>query len=115
LADVAPGEVVRFLQAVVRRGRQGLLGEISTEYQTLVDVKLNRVHAGVTVAKPVDDKLQQEIITRLQRALSKDVRAHFRTDPGILGGLVVRVGDRVYDGSVRRRLNELRRRLLATS
>jgi len=113
LADAAPPEVIRFLQAVVRRGRQGLLAEISSEYQSLVDVKLNRVHAGVTVAKPVDEKLQQEIVTRLQRALAKDVRPHFRTDPAILGGVVVRVGDRVYDGSVRRRLNELRRRLLA--
>jgi len=114
LTGAAAPEFVRFLQAVVRRGRQGLLDEISSEYQTLVDLKLNRVHAGVTLAKSPDEKLQQEIVTRLQRALGKDVRAHFRTDGGILGGVVVRVGDRVYDGSVRRRLTELRRRLLAT-
>jgi F-type H+-transporting ATPase subunit delta len=112
LAGAAPGELVRFLQAVVRRGRQGLLDEISSEYQGLVDLKLNRVLAGVTAARPLDEKLQQEIVTRLQKALGKDVRAHFRTDEAILGGVVVRVGDRVYDGSVRRRLTELRRRLL---
>jgi F-type H+-transporting ATPase subunit delta len=113
LSGAAPPEFVRFLQAVVRRGRQGLLEEMSTEYQTLVDLKLNRVHAGVTVAKPMDEKLQQEIIARLQSALGKEVRAHFRTDETILGGVVVRVGDRVFDGSVRRRLTELRRQLLA--
>ena len=49
---------------------------------------------------------------RLTQALRKEVRAHFRTDPGILGGVVVRVGDRVYDGSVRRRLAVLKRRML---
>ncbi|HYU07952.1 MAG TPA: F0F1 ATP synthase subunit delta, partial [Gemmatimonadales bacterium] len=50
LKGEAPPEFVRFLQAVVRRGRQGLLGEIAQEYQVLLDAKLNRVHAGVTLA-----------------------------------------------------------------
>ena len=113
LANTAPPEFVRFLQAVVRRGRQGLLGEIAQQYQDLLDAKLDRVHAGVTVSTPVDERLEQQITAQLKRALGKDVRAHFRSDGGILGGVVVRVGDRVYDGSLRRRLNELRRRLLA--
>ena len=46
------------------------------------------------------------------RKLGKEVRAQFRTDPRILGGVVVRVGDRVFDGSVRRRMSVLRRRML---
>ncbi len=46
LEEVAPPEFVRFLQAVVRRGRQGLLGEIAQQYDALVDVKLNRVDPG---------------------------------------------------------------------
>jgi F-type H+-transporting ATPase subunit delta len=44
--------------------------------------------------------------------LGKEVRAHMKADPGILGGVVVRIGDRVYDGSLRRRLTTLRRRML---
>ncbi len=115
LADAlggAPAPVVRFLQAVVRRGRQGLLGEIAREYQGLLDVKLNRVHAGVTLATAPDARLEQQIVERLGAALGSEVRAHFRTDRGILGGVVVRVGDRVFDGSLRRRVVALRRRLL---
>ncbi len=113
LGDLAPPEFVRFLQAVVRRGRQGLLAEIAQQYDGRVDVKLNRVHAGVTLLEEPDARLQKELIERLTRAIGKEVRAHFRADRGILGGVVVRVGDRIYDGSVRRKLAALRRRLLS--
>jgi F-type H+-transporting ATPase subunit delta len=112
LADSAPAEFVRFLQAVIRRGRQGLLAEISQEYQNLLDEKLNRVHAGVVLASEPDAKLTKQVIERLTKALGKEVRAHFRTDPRILGGVVVRVGDKVYDGSLRRKLAVLKRRML---
>lgn len=112
LKGAAPQEFVRFLQAVVRRGRQGLFGEIAQAYQGLVDVKLNRVHAGVTLSRPAEPALERQIVERLQAAIGKDVRAHFRDDAAILGGVVVRVGDRVFDGSVRRRLAALRRQML---
>jgi F-type H+-transporting ATPase subunit delta len=113
LKGLVPVEFVRFLEAVVRRGRQGLLGEIAVEYQALLDTKLNRVHAGITLARDRTEKLEKEIISRLARTLGKKVRAHFNTDPDILGGVVVRVGDRVFDGSLRRRLTAMRRRMLA--
>ena len=112
LGDVAPAEVVRFLQAVMRRGRQGLLGDIAHAYQALLDAKLNRVHAGVTLAAAPDARLEQQIVARLSAAIGKDVRAHFRADRGILGGVIVRVGDRIYDGSIRRKLAALRRLML---
>ena len=112
LERAAPPEFVRFLQAIVRRGRQGLLGDIAQQYQALVDLKQNRVHAGVTLAGAPDDALQRRIVERLTVVLGKEVRAHFRADAGILGGVVVRVGDRVFDGSLKRRLAVLRRRML---
>jgi len=112
LRGTAPQRFIRFLQAVVRRGRQALIGEIAQEYHALVDLKLNRVHAGVTLAVESDAPLEQQIADRLTRALGKEVRAHFRADPAILGGVVVRVGDRIFDGSLRRRLNALRRKML---
>lgn len=112
LRGVAPAEFVRFLHAVVYRGRQGLLGEIAHEYQTLLDVTLNRVHAGITLATGPDPRFEQQVVARLQTALGREVRAHFRADPEILGGVVVRVGDRVFDGSLRRKLAVLRRHLL---
>jgi F-type H+-transporting ATPase subunit delta len=112
LRGEAPAEFVRFLQAVVRRGRQGLFGEIAQEYLILLDKQLNRVHAGVTLAQAPDARTETEIVTRLTKALGREVRAHFRTDRNIVGGVVVRVGDRILDGSVRRRLMALKRRML---
>ena len=113
LKGQAPREFVRFLQAVVRRGRQGLLPEIAQEYQVLLDVTLNRVHAGVTLSDEADARTQKQLVERLTKALGREVRAYFRSDPRILGGVVVRVGDRIYDGSVRRRLTALQRRMLS--
>jgi F-type H+-transporting ATPase subunit delta len=108
----APREFVLFLQALVKRGRQGLLRPIATEYLGLLDIKLNRIRAGVTLAHPADDTLRRTIQEALSRQLGKDVIASFSVDPAILGGAVVRVGERVHDGSVRRRMTKLRRHLL---
>jgi F-type H+-transporting ATPase subunit delta len=112
LAD-APREFVLFLQALVKRGRQTLMREIAREYEGLLDVKFNRLRAGVTVARQPDEALRREIEAGLSRALGKEVIANFHVDPAILGGTIVRVGERVYDGSLRRRMARLRRQLLA--
>ncbi len=112
LAGWAPSRFVRFVVAVVRRGRQGLLGAISREYQLLTDVKFNRVHAGVTLARPADAEFREAIRRRLAAALGKDVVPHFHENPALLGGVLLRVGDRVMDGSLRRKLKQLRRQML---
>ena len=112
LKGEAPRKFVRFLQAVVRRGRQGLLAEIAQEYQVLLDEKLNRVHAGVTLSSEADTRTQKQVVERLTKALGREVRAYFHSDPRILGGVVVRIGDRIFDGSVRRRLTAIQRRML---
>jgi F-type H+-transporting ATPase subunit delta len=109
----APREFVLFLQALVKRGRQGLLRPIATQYLGLLDIKLNRIRAGVTLAHPADDTLRRTIQEALGRQLGKEVIASFSVDPAILGGAVVRVGERVHDGSVRRRMTKLRRHLLS--
>lgn len=108
-----PREFVLFLQSVVKRGRQRYLRDIATEYQTLLDLKHNRVRAGVTLAHPADQSLQRDIQAALSRRLGKEVVAVFHVDPEILGGTVVRVGERIHDGSVRRRMTKLRRHLLS--
>lgn len=112
LKGAAPREFVAFLQSVIRRGRQGLFDLMATEYQALLDLKLNRLRASVTTARPIDDALRQRIASRLTEVMGQQVLPNFTTDPSLLGGVVVRVGDRVFDGSVKRRMAALRRALL---
>jgi len=107
-----PREFVLWLQALVKRGRQGILREVASEYLALVDEKMNRVRASVTLARQPDDKLRKTIEENLGRQLDKQVIATYLVDPEILGGAIIRVRDRVLDGSVRRRMTKLRRQLL---
>jgi F-type H+-transporting ATPase subunit delta len=108
-----PREFVLFLQAMVKRGRQQLLREVATEYLNLLDQKLDRVRAGVILARTPDERLKRKIQELLSQQLGKQVIPAFTVDPEILGGTIVRVGERVLDGSVRRRMTKLRRQLLS--
>ena len=108
-----PRNFLRFLQALINHRRQMLIPVIAHAYHDLVDQVEGRVHASVTVARPADDADRQLVVSQLSRVLGKDVVPHFHVNPGILGGVIVRVGDTVLDGSVRRRLATLRTKMLA--
>ena len=107
-----PRNFLRFLQALVNHRRQMLIPAIAREYHDLVDQVEGRVHATVSVARPVDDRDRQLVTSQLSRVLGKEVVPHFHVNPSILGGVVVRVGDTVLDGSVRRRMATLRARMI---
>ncbi|MBV9879529.1 MAG: F0F1 ATP synthase subunit delta [Gemmatirosa sp.] len=110
--DRVPRLFVKYLQTLVAKGRQMLLPEIATEYRNLLDEAEGRVHAQVTFARPVSDEQRDAVAQGLSRTLGKQVVPHVVVDPAIIGGVVVKVGDRVMDGSVRRRLRLLRDRMV---
>ncbi|MFN8570750.1 MAG: ATP synthase F1 subunit delta [Gemmatimonadaceae bacterium] len=106
-----PPTMVRFLEKLVVNRRQMLIPAIATEYANLVDQAEGRVHAQVTVARDASDADRAAIASQLGRAVGKTVVPHLHVNPAILGGLVVRIGDTVMDGSVRRKLSTLRSRI----
>jgi F-type H+-transporting ATPase subunit delta len=106
--DRMPRLFVRYLQALITHRRQMLIPEIARQYLDLVDQAEGRMHANVTVAREPDAETRTVVARELSRSFTKEVVPHFAVDPRILGGLVVRVGDTVLDGSVRRRLDRLR-------
>ena len=112
LEGQVPATFLKFLQAMVRNRRQLLIPMVATEFHALVDIVENRVHAAVTVAKSVSEADQKSIAERLSKVVGKTVVPHFYVNPAVLGGLVVRVGDTVLDGSVRRRLARLKSQML---
>ena len=108
-----PKPLLNFLLVVLDKRRQRLLREIAREYHDLVDQSMNRVHAEVTVARPLDEQGLAAVGARLTQLLGRTAIPHVRVKPEILGGVVVRAGDTIYDGSLRRRLEGMRRQLLA--
>jgi F-type H+-transporting ATPase subunit delta len=111
--DRYPRLLVRYLQTLVSKGRQLLLPTIATEYFSLLDEAEGRVHAQVTLALAPSDADRASLAAQLSRVLGKTVVPHVTVNPAILGGVVVKVGDTVMDGSVRRRLGRLRAQLVA--
>ena len=112
LAGRVPERFLHFLLVVVAKRRQGLLPVIREEYRELLDAAVGRVHARVTLARRADDEAKALLTERLSTLLGKDVVPHITVNPSILGGLVVRYGDRAMDGSLRRQLLSLKRQMM---
>jgi len=110
--DRLPRLFVRFLAAVIANRRQRLIPEIAIEYGLLVDELQGRVHARVTVAREPDERLRASVEKQLGTITGMRVVPHFVVKPEILGGMIARMGDTVMDGSLARRLETLRGRML---
>ncbi len=113
LGDNVPRHFLRFLQMLVRKRRQMLIPEIAQEYESLLDVHEGRLHANVTVARETSAVDEARIAEQLSRVIGKKVVPHMNVNPAIIGGIVVKFGDTVMDGSVRKRLATLRGKMLA--
>lgn len=109
--DAVPQALLNFLLITIDKRRQRLLRDIAREYHRLVDEHLGRTHVEVTLARELDDEAVEGIARRLSELLGNEAVPHVRVRPEILGGVVVRTGDTIYDGSLRRRLEGMRRRL----
>ena len=96
---------------LVRRGRIEQLPRVASEFRRLDDARNHIVHATVTSAAPLDAEELGAIEARLGEMTGGRVALDTAVDPELLGGLVVRVGDRLIDGSVRGRLERLRNQL----
>ena len=102
------GLVANFIKVVAGNRRLFVLPEIITEFRRLVAAHRGETAAEVTSAEPLSDKHVEEIKAALKSALGKDVALEATVDPTLLGGLVVKVGSRMIDGSLRTKLNSLK-------
>lgn len=85
--------------------------EIINEYLHLMDERKNILRVKVTSAKPLDDGSKTMLEGSLKNLTGKNIRAAYREDAALLGGLSVRIGDKVYDGSLRQQLRNLKAKL----
>lgn len=111
LAGFLP-EVRNLVLLLVRRRRIRLLRRIFEEFSRLANEYRGVVVAEVTSAVPLEDADKAVVIRQLSELTGKRVILRTHVDPSILGGLIVRVGDKLIDGSVRTRLERLRETLI---
>ena len=109
LSDKVHPVLLKFLKVACSRGRLGYLAEIRTAAEDLQNELLGRVVAEVQTAHPLDDALRGEIKHRVASSIGKEVLLKESVNPDLIGGLVVRIGDTVYDSSVAGKLDGLSR------
>jgi len=102
-----------FLRLVVDKGRFLEFDGIRAAYGRMADALAGRVQAEVTTARALDAAMQAEVQAALSKTTGKQVAVTWSVDPALIGGLVAHVGDKVYDASVRARLDAMKRALIA--
>jgi F-type H+-transporting ATPase subunit delta len=113
-ARLGISKIVRnFLLVVIDHHRTAMLPEIISVFQSVIRQRLGITEAEVFSAVELSKTQRAELAFTLERLTGKRVEPKFSLDPALLGGAVVRIGDTVYDGSLRTRLEEMRARLAA--
>ena len=110
--DVSP-VAANLAKLLVAKGRTGEARAVSDAFNRMADEREGIVYAEVTTAVELSGEDVKALEGKLGQSLGKTVFVRPLVDPSITGGLVVRIGDKVIDGSIRTRLKELRRELVA--
>jgi F-type H+-transporting ATPase subunit delta len=108
LEDKVSPHTLGLLSFVVEQGRARHLPDILEELTRLAAEARNSVVAEVRSAVPLDDKQQKQLADALSKATGKNVEVKVLVDPSVIGGIVATVGDTIIDGTVKRRLEELK-------
>lgn len=109
------GLTVNFVKVVARNRRLFAIREIIQIFRKLAAAGRGEVEANVTSAVPLSDDQRQSLIERLRIAVGRDVQLVTTVDPNILGGLIVKVGSRMVDTSLRTKLSTLKMRMKEAS
>jgi F-type H+-transporting ATPase subunit delta len=104
VADIS----ANFLKLLVDKGRIAILDEIVSAYQMSMDQALNKARVNVRTAFPLSDDATAEIRRTMESLTRKQVEMVIEEDPSLLAGIVIKIGDTLYDGSVKAQLNKIR-------
>ena len=105
------GLAANFLKLVASKRRLFAIRSMIADFNKLNDADKHVVRAKVTVAEPLSDASLDALKAALKDSTGADVAVEMKIDPAILGGLIVRMGSRMVDGSLRTKLNTLRTRM----
>ncbi len=102
------GLAAKFLKLVAQNRRLFAIGDITRGYKAMVAKHKGEVTAQVTVAEKLSDARLAEIKSALKSVTGKDVQVDVQIDPAIIGGLIVKIGSRMVDSSLRTKLNAIK-------
>jgi len=102
--------LIKFLKVMAGRDRLAHVDAVRNAADNIHDEMMGRIVAQVRTAVPLDDALRSQISDRLGSAMNKEVRLRESVDPDLIGGMVIRVGDRVFDSSVSNQLDKMAKR-----
>lgn len=101
-----------FIKTIIKKRREEYLIAIANEFNELYKVHKNIVTAHVTTATALNDEAKKQLINNLQKQTGKTVELDFKIDAGLIGGIKIQVGDKLFDDSIARQLNNLKLHLL---
>lgn len=101
-----------FLLMLDGRGRLSLIDAVATVYSDLADERAGRLAVRVTSASELSPAVRKDLQATLSASSGRSVVLHTSIDEALIGGIVVRMGGKVYDSSIRTRLQQVRRALL---
>lgn len=101
-----------FLRLLLDNSRLHNLDQMMRALARELDSRTNIVSAEITTAREISKQEESMLTDKLKAATGKQVRLQFRTDPGIIGGVVTRIGSVVYDGSIKSQLAQMKQRLM---
>ena len=102
------GMTISFLKLLVDKKRIDILHDIVICYRQLMDEVLKKVGVNIKTAFPLSSKMQDYIKSSLEKLTGRQVELFIENDPNLLGGIVIGVGDTLYDGSIKNQLNNMR-------
>ena len=108
-------ETCNFIVLLVDNHRISYFGEICKAFRESLDGHLGVVQANVTTAFEVDGEVQAQLRQKLENLTGKRVQLQFGISPALIGGVITRIGDTIYDGSVRQQLEMIKNRLSSDS
>jgi F-type H+-transporting ATPase subunit delta len=103
---------LNFLKVLSAHNRLELLRLVVKETQLLLQDHLGQVEVDVRVAAPMDDALRAEVLDQIRKHSAREPILRITVDPELVGGIVIKVGDRVYDGSLKTRFEMARRSII---
>ena len=115
LGSTASPTFLNFLKVVSRHGRLDCLGVICRRARKLYEVSQGRIRVQLTTASPLDNAQTAGIATKLRDSLGREPILQTKIDPELIGGIVLQIGDTIYDGSIANQLKVIREQMIDRS